>query len=297
VYFHNHDERALGPLSSARLRNEWFWNLWSKRLQPFDHLAENEPLGLIVTDANGSTIRFIVNARQVLQTSYTNRRDAFKKLSGHTGLSTAELASNPYTAGRPEGPGFLLAWQAGTIRRVDLPRPAELSLWQHGWGREDDPARLKAWGVGAAKVPSKAQVPRRGQGWQTSVQANRAVELRSMKVAHDWLVAAGYRHIDDVSTRKSWDYEVRRTTNGAVRHVEVKGITGTGLDCLVTRNEVDSAVATPGATILLVVNGIRLRQASDGAIAASDGTLHSFDPWTPTKAELTPESYRWRPKV
>ena len=298
MYFHLHDERKHGPLNDARLRDEWFWNLWSKRLQPFEQLSDGETLGLVVTDANGSTIRFIVRARAVLNTTYRDRRDALKTLSAHTQLPRAGIASNPYTAGQPERPGFLLAWRAGQIRRVDLPRPVELLIWRHGWGREDDPDRLNAWGIGTAQpAPPKKPTQPRGQGWQTSIEANRAVERRSMDVAHSWLIAAGYRQIDDVSTRKSWDFEVRRTAAGPIRHVEVKGMTGTGLDCLVTRNEVEAAVALPGSTLLLVVNGIQLQRAPDGTIAAVSGAIHAFDPWIPGSSELRPEIYRWIPKA
>lgn len=295
MYFHNHDERTLGVLDDARLRDEWFWNLWSKRLQPYGLLSENDTVGLVVTNAAGSTIRFTVNARDVLHTPFTNRRDALKKLAAHTGLRVADLSANPYTATQPERSGFLLVWRADRIRRVDLPRPPELALWRHGWGRQDDPALLATWGIGAANTVPKRQAATRGQGWQASIEANRAIERHSMQSARDWLAAAGYRHIDDVSTRKSWDYEARRTAAATVRHVEVKGTTATGLECLVTRNEVNAASATPGATILLVVNDIQLQREVDGTIEASGGTMHVFDPWIPSKSELRPEVYRWRP--
>jgi len=259
-------------------------------------LVEGDTLGLVVSDANGSTIRFIVRARDILHTTYRNRRDALKQLSAHTDLTQAQIFSNPYTAGQPERPGFLLAWRADQIRRVDLPRPGKLVIWRHGWGREDNPDQLTAWGIGTArKTPPMKATSSRGQGWQTSAEANRAIERRAMDVARRWLIAAGYRRVDDVSSRRSWDFEARRTATGPIRHVEVKAITGTGLDCRVTRNEVDAANASPGSTLLLIVNGIRLQRASDGTIAAAEGAIHAFDPWTPSPTELRPEIYRWKP--
>lgn len=259
MYFHHHDERTLGVLDDAALRDEWFWNLWSKRLQPYGQLEERDVIGLVVSNAAGSTIRFTATARDVVHTPFTSRRDALKKLAAHTGLRVADLQTNAYTALQPERPGFLLAWRAVDVRRVDLPRPPELSLWRHGWGRQDDPALLAAWGIGAGKAASKKRGAARGQGWQSSIAANRAIERRAMELAHAWLTEAGYRHVEDVSARKSWDYEARRTSASEIRHVEVKGTTSSGLQCLVTRNEVDAAGAATGGTILLVVNDIRLQ--------------------------------------
>lgn len=180
------------------------------------------------------------------------------------------------------------------MRQLDLPRPAELRLGRHGWGREDDPVKLAKWGVvpGAPLKPKSPAITKKaGQGRQTDTALRATIELHAMHVARQWLAAHGYSKIEDVSTSMSWDFEARHKLTGKVRRVEVKGISGTGLSFIATANEIREAKS--GSTMLLVVNGIRSTKSSDGTVAATGGRLHLLDPWVPRDTELKVEQYKW----
>lgn len=294
MFFHNHDADKLGDLDAADLRYEWFWNLWKRRLQPYSELASEEKVAILVSSRHGSSIRFIVRPERLLAAPYRTKRQAIDIISRHTKVPRADVLANTYTATRPEGPGFLLVWHATEVQQVDLPRPTDLRLGRHGWGREDDPAKLRRWGVvpGASLRPrSPATTKKGGQGRQNDTALRIQIELRAMHVARQWLAAHGYSHIKEVSGTKSWDFEARHKLTGKVRRVEVKGISGTGLSFIATANEVREAKS--GNTLLLVVNGIQSTRSSDGAVAAIGGRLHVLDPWVPRDDELKAQQYKW----
>ena len=294
MFFHNHDADKQKDLDASRLKREWFWNLWKQRLQPFNELADEQRVALLVSSRHGSSIRFVVRPDRVLAVPYKTKRQAIDMIASHTGLSRANVSGNPYTADRSEGPGFLLLWRAASVRQLDLPRPADLRLGRHGWGREDDPVKLARWGVvpGAPLKPKSPAIAKKGgQGRQADAALRIQIEMRAMQVARQWLAAHGYSQIEDVSGTKSWDFEARHKLTGKVRRVEVKGVTGSGLSIIATANEIHEAKS--GRTMLLVVNGIRSTRSSDGTVVAAGGRLHVLDPWVPRDAELKAEQYKW----
>jgi len=128
-----------------------------------------------------------------------------------------------------------------------------------------------------------------GQGFRISPHERRAVELRAMEVARDWLVAQGFS-IRDVSLSSSFDYEA--TKGGETLKIEVKGTTGDGADeVLMTKNEVDLHTAEQGKTGLIVVSGIRLNGVGETA-TASGGHLSAELCWDIREWVLVPLAYR-----
>ena len=295
MYFSHHDERTLGSLTERRLRREWCWNIWSTRMQPYEQLTDGDEIGVVVTNASGSTIAYLGNVSRLLKAPIRGKADAISTIAAHTTLNATEVGSNPYTARQRDRPGYVLAYRLRNVRPLGLPRPVTLTIQRHGWGWEHDTRILRSWGVAsAARHPQKPPPQRSGQGWRNDAIARAVVEEHAMQLAHQWLVDGGYVNIQTVAARKSWDFEAQARRNGPIRRVEVKGTTGTGLKVNVTRNEVAAAQDGSEASMMVIVNGIRLSR-SEGTVVASGGDVFVVDPWIPSAEDLRVESYTWTP--
>jgi len=125
------------------------------------------------------------------------------------------------------------------------------------------------------------------QGFQTDPLIRRAIELYAMARAEAHYRAHGW-DIEDVSAR--CPYDLRCTKMGHIAlHVEVKGTTGTGVEVLLTPNEVDHAREHYPNVALFVVAAIRV-EASDGCAGGRD-TI--FEPWDIDSGMLTPVGYSY----
>lgn len=295
MWFHNSTLPGPEPLRtrSEVLQFTW-WNLWARRLPPFHDLAGGSEIVLVDTWPGGGRLSWLVRAHDVHTDRYETPDEAVRVLARWAGRTRAQVLTDPYTAGRT-GPGWLLAWRARPVQRLDLPRPADLEMGRHGWAFVDDPRTLARWGItGTAprkKAPKKT-AGNRGAGFGDAI-TNRAVELRAMDVAEKWCRAQGWRDIHNTSATESWDLEVRDRTPHL--YVEVKGLRGSLIDVEVTRNEVDHANAHPDDSVLIVVTGIRITGAGLDT-KGSGGTPHVFDRWRPADGDLRPSRYRWRPR-
>ena len=95
-----------------------------------------------------------------------------------------------------------------------------------------------------------------------------------------------------MDTSKSRPYDLRATRGRERRLVEVKGTTGLAGAVFLTKNEVQSAKATPGEAMLAVVSEIELDRAERPPVAFG-GQLTILEPWNPEDAYLTPIVYRY----
>jgi hypothetical protein len=134
-----------------------------------------------------------------------------------------------------------------------------------------------------------AAQPFGGQGFGLPAGARRAVELRAMTVAKEYL-ATTWQSVTDVSANES--YDLRCDHGGAVLFVEVKGTTGTGESILLTANEVALAAREAPRTALLVVHSIELLEDPTGW-RAEGGNLRITQPWIPNSLQLTPLTFRY----
>ncbi|RYG87532.1 MAG: DUF3578 domain-containing protein [Alphaproteobacteria bacterium] len=139
----------------------------------------------------------------------------------------------------------------------------------------------------AEDMAAPFQQPLRGQGWGLDGPERRAVELRAMKVAEDWLTREGF-NFTDVSASDSCDFRARR--DGSDWIIEVKGTTGGPKSILVTRNEVALHRASHPLNALLVVHGIKLGKNG----AATGGSLLAISPWLLDDNRLEATSYEYR---
>ena len=126
------------------------------------------------------------------------------------------------------------------------------------------------------------------QGFQSSVAARRAVEMRAMSLATELLVSEGWE-VEDVSAVRSYDLLARRGAD--TQHVEVKGTTGFGGEIQVTAAEVAFARSHRASMRLILVSGIVVTLEDGGDVMASQGAIRSFEGWAPKTDDLTPIAF------
>lgn len=116
----------------------------------------------------------------------------------------------------------------------------------------------------------------RSQGIGLTAPERRAVELRAMLLATEFLKSEGFA-CEDKSAVESFDILARR--DGRVLKIEVKGTTSELCDSiLMTRNEVELHRREKGTTGLLIVSKIQLTQ-SDAVPSASGGVVEALMQW------------------
>ena len=128
-----------------------------------------------------------------------------------------------------------------------------------------------------------------GQGFGLTGPERKAVELRAMTVARDWLEAEGYA-VKDTSRVSAFDF--RATRGETTLKVEVKGTTSDAPTAIfMTRNEVELHRREAGATALLIVSRIRLDRKPDPPTAAG-GELLAEIGWDIDTWDLAPLAFR-----
>lgn len=116
----------------------------------------------------------------------------------------------------------------------------------------------------------------RRQGQGLNAAERKAVEMRAMSLAVEFLKGQGY-DCKDTSATESFD--VLATRAGIAIKVEVKGTTSDLCDSIMmTRNEVDLHRGEKGLTGLLIVSKIRL-QRDNGSPTADGGEIEDLLDW------------------
>jgi hypothetical protein len=129
----------------------------------------------------------------------------------------------------------------------------------------------------------------RGQGFSADPAARKAIELRAMEVAAEWLEAEGHAWID-VSAKASYDISTEK--DGIRTKIEVKGTTHPVCRSIrMTRNEVDLHRQEQGRTALITVAGISLDRSIDPPLAAG-GTIEVHWHWRIDDWIAEPLSYQ-----
>jgi hypothetical protein len=118
------------------------------------------------------------------------------------------------------------------------------------------------------------------------------VELACARYRGDgWTVRNVSRRNDET---EGTPYDLRCTKDGEVRHVEVKGTTGSGETVLVSANERRHAESpnAGGASFMFVVEKIGLR-TEDGEVKAVGGGVRYDGPFVIDDAFFRPTQYRY----
>jgi hypothetical protein len=130
-----------------------------------------------------------------------------------------------------------------------------------------------------------------GQGRRADATERRAIELRAMEVAVEFLRGVGWS-VDDVSLYRPYDLHCRRGDEDL--RVEVKGTTADGRVVLLTPGEVRHAREHHAAVALVVVSKIGLSTPGGGTPTATGGELELVHPWDVDAGELRPTGYEYR---
>ncbi|MEO0568810.1 MAG: DUF3578 domain-containing protein [Pseudomonadota bacterium] len=154
-------------------------------------------------------------------------------------------------------------------------------------GRELSPADQTELDI--LDITRPASNVRKGQGFGLNAKERKAVELRAMDLAEDWLRSQGYKP-SNTSATKPYDFEARKGED--VFFVEVKGTTSDSSNSIaMTHGEVALHRKEKGRTVLMIVTGIRLLK-DERRPEASGGTLEALIGWDIDEWLLQPTAFR-----
>jgi hypothetical protein len=127
----------------------------------------------------------------------------------------------------------------------------------------------------------------RSQGFLLNGAQRKAIELRAMNLAIEFLQQAGFRCIDSSATES---YDILAELEGEQLKIEVKGTTSDFCESVVmTRNEVDLHREEKGKTGLIVVSSILLNKESS---TASGGNVDAMLRWDIDEWDADPIAYQ-----
>lgn len=138
-------------------------------------------------------------------------------------------------------------------------------------------------------VASIAGKPRKSsrQGFQSTPEIRRAIELKAMSIAIDYFQKQGWT-VEDVSQRES--YDLRCTRQGEEVYVEVKGTTSKGFQILLTPNEVLHTQKNYPNTALFIVSHLQVNNSAE-KLDVTGGEIKLVMPWLLKDSDLKPIAY------
>ncbi len=154
-------------------------------------------------------------------------------------------------------------------------------------GRELSPADQTELDI--LDITRPASNARTGQGFGLSANERKAVELRAMDIAEEWLLSEGYKPTNTAATKP---YDFKASKGDVTLFVEVKGTTSDSAEAiLMTHGEVALHREEKGRTALMIVTGIRLRRDRDNPEAVG-GILEPLIGWDIDGWLLKPTAFR-----
>jgi hypothetical protein len=289
--------RAEGAVPDVEIE----WNMWQRRLPPWDDLTVGRRV-ILVAGGGPSTgmLTYQVEVTAVVKVAYTSHPDAWRQLRSGLGKAlTPELLdrdgflNHEYTTNKPAS-GWLLGWTYRLIGEVMLPRPADLRMGRNGWGLIDSLNLADDRPTPADRDDSTSGTVLSDQGQISDPLLRQRVEFYAMDAARAWLEKSGHPPDDiyDTSAKHPYDYEIRPAAGPAVR-VEVKGSLRALGAVHVTRGEVEQARTSGIRTILAIVHDIELFADDLDELQPFGGKLSVIDPWNPADGDLTVIQYRY----
>ena len=154
-------------------------------------------------------------------------------------------------------------------------------------GRELSPADQAELDMMSLTKPTSKLA--RSQGFGLTAKERKAIELRAMALAEQWLRENGYSS-RDTSANKPYDFEAKRGKESLL--VEVKGTTSDTADAIaMTHGEVELHRSMKGKTALMIVTGIRLEKDETNP-QGFGGTLEPHIGWDIDQWSLQPTAFR-----
>jgi len=179
------------------------------------------------------------------------------------------------------------AIQAALVRVAEATWGPEV-VQELGFTSPDTEAQ-KAASQAAANASDEAAALSRGQGYSSSPEHRRAVELHAMAVAINHFVDLDYDVVDKSATKP---YDLMASKGEECLFIEVKGTTSSGEQVFLTANEVEWAREHKEQAVLYVVSGISVEEGAEG-MAASGGASLLLMPWDVDEGELKALTYRY----
>lgn len=137
------------------------------------------------------------------------------------------------------------------------------------------------------EVVDQIKLSRRpGQGFLLSPRVRQAIELHAVNLAKQHYEQKGY-----AVKVEGKPYDLLCTAGGDRIYVEVKGTQGSGLEVLLTPNEVTHARQHRDHMALFVVSGIAVSADETDAPSASGGNVTIYEPWDIDRGELQALGY------
>lgn len=136
--------------------------------------------------------------------------------------------------------------------------------------------------------PERAKTSYGGQGFGLNAEQRRAVELRAMDVAREWLVENGFVSITNTSTDSPYDYTAKKGDSKYI--IEVKGTTSILGNIFLTANEVDAHIRHFPKNVLIVVSQIQLLEMRTKALS---GLTSAWVGWAPHHDRLKAMCYSY----
>jgi hypothetical protein len=264
------------------------------------HFAANGS-AIYITVGCGSTIWSDGELRPIAPYELRARTDWARSVIEEKFGNTAPFADEIYLGARANLPAVferatVIAKRVPTesasdtdIRQLLLEATIRLRTvyWAQRQGRHLPAAEVSELDVASVIRPKRTVAT--GQGYALSGPERRAIELRAMALAKEWLVQNGFSVVDR-SAQESFDFEATR--DGKSTKVEVKGTTSDAADAvLMTKNEVELHTNYRGSTGLIIVHGIRVERVSR-EIMGFEGKVVAELPWDIGHWDLQPMAFR-----
>jgi hypothetical protein len=264
------------------------------------HFAANGS-AIFITVGCGSTIWSDGELRPIAPEELKTRTDWARRIIEEKFGNTAPFSDQIHLGARANLPAIFerataIAKKVPTesasdadIRKLLLEATIRLRTvyWAQRQGRHLPAAEVGELDVASVVRPKRSVAT--GQGYALSGPERRAIELRAMALAKEWLVQNGFSVVDR-SAQESFDFEATR--DGKSTKVEVKGTTNDAADAvLMTKNEVELHTNHRGNTGLIVVHGIRVER-ENGEIRGLDGRVVAELPWDISAWNLQPVAFR-----
>ncbi|MGX1778102.1 hypothetical protein ACWIGW_38765 [Nocardia brasiliensis] len=163
---------------------------------------------------------------------------------------------------------------SGVLVRTEVVAPLE-ALWAEHLAEVGRPEHAGDQGPGQRRQPDPAR--------------RKKVEQAAQHRLMDYYESLGWSVVD-THTANSFDALARR--GAAVLYLEAKGTESAGASVLVTRGEVEHALAHPGRCMMGIWSGMEF--GDDGEIDPNSGSFRVI-PFEPDRGCLTVVGYEWRP--
>jgi len=119
--------RFILPLSADEMAERSWFNLWHRKLWPYQELVIGDTLYWY--ESPSKNIVWKSKVVDVDRYSYDRKKIVREKLESRFG---AFDINQPYFLGAPEQ-GYCLAWKVMPLERMSLPKPEQLRFPQQGW--------------------------------------------------------------------------------------------------------------------------------------------------------------------